>query len=63
MSFNRFSVWGFKKTKASDAKAIIHDGLHSYDEAFQKEYFTLRNPRVKNTRSPYPKPKSYSGPI
>jgi transposase-like protein len=25
--------------------------LHSYDEAFQKEYFTLKNPRVKNIRS------------
>ena len=27
------------------------DGLQSYDEAFQKEYFTRRNPRVKNIRS------------
>jgi len=45
------AVFKDAKTKASDAKAIIHDGLHSYDEAFQKEYFTLKNPRVKNIRS------------
>jgi transposase-like protein len=29
----------------------VHDGLKSYDEAFQKEYFTLKNPRVQNIRS------------
>ena len=29
----------------------IHDGLISYDEEFQKEYFTPKNPRVKNIRS------------
>jgi putative transposase len=38
-------------TKTLTPKAIIHDGLFSYDEAFQKEYFTLKNPRVKNIRS------------
>jgi putative transposase len=32
-------------------KAIIHDGLSSYDKAFQKEFYTLKNPRVKNIRS------------
>jgi len=32
-------------------KAIVHDGLPSYNEAFQKEYFTMKNPRVKNIRS------------
>jgi transposase-like protein len=37
--------------KTLTPKAIIHDGLFSYDEAFQKEYFTLKNPRVKNIRS------------
>ena len=26
-------------------------GLPSYDKAFQKEYYTLKNPRVKNIRS------------
>jgi transposase-like protein len=39
-----------KKTSAP-AKAIIHDGLHSYDEAFQKEYFALNTPRIQNIRS------------
>jgi len=32
-------------------KAIIRDGLPSYDQAFQKEFYTLKNPRVKNIRS------------
>lgn len=26
--------------------AVVHDGLRSYDEAFNKEFFTLANPRV-----------------
>ena len=29
----------------------MHDGLPSYDEAFQREFFTFKNPRVKNIRS------------
>ncbi len=39
----------FKDTnnKTNTPKAIIHDGLRTYDEAFQKEYFSLKNPRVK----------------
>lgn len=45
------AVFKDAKTKTDYAKAIIHDGLPSYDEAFQKEYFTLKNPRVKNIRS------------
>jgi transposase-like protein len=39
------------KNKTSHTKEIIHDRLRTYDEAFQKEYFTLKNPRVKNIRS------------
>ena len=39
------------KAKTMTPKAIIHDGLQSCDEAYQKEYFTRRNPRVKNIRS------------
>jgi putative transposase len=39
------------KSKTNTPKAIIHDGLPSYDKAFQKEYYTLKNPRVKNIRS------------
>jgi hypothetical protein len=30
---------------------VIHDGLPSYNEAFQKEYYTMKNLRVKNIRS------------
>jgi hypothetical protein len=44
-------VYQDAKQKTGIPKAIIHDGLPSYDEAFQKEYFTLKNPRVKNIRS------------
>jgi transposase-like protein len=45
------NVYQDAKQKTGIPKAIIHDGLKSYDEAFQKEYFTLKNPRVKNIRS------------
>lgn len=44
-------VYQDAKQKTGIPKAIIHDGLPSYNEAFQKEYFTLKNPRVKNIRS------------
>ena len=30
--------------------AVVHDGLRSYDKAFNKEFFTLANPRVQNIR-------------
>ena len=39
------------KLKTVTPKAIIHDGLPSYDKAFQKEFYTLKNTRVKNIRS------------
>lgn len=39
------------KSKTKTPKAIIHDGLPSFEKAFQKEYFTLKNPRVKNILS------------
>lgn len=39
------------KSKTDRPKAIIHDGLQSYNEAFNREYFTNYNPRVKNIRS------------
>lgn len=45
------AVFQDAKNKTTVPKAIIHDGLKSYDEAFQKEYFTLKNPRTKNIRS------------
>jgi putative transposase len=31
--------------------ALVHDGLRSYNEAYQKEFFTKRNPRTMNIRS------------
>jgi transposase-like protein len=45
------SVFADAKLKTKTPKAIIHDGLPAYDKAFQKEYYTLKNPRVKNIRS------------
>lgn len=39
------------KQKTVTPKAIIHDGLPAYTEAYQREFFTLKNPRVKNIRS------------
>jgi putative transposase len=45
------AVFQDSKKRANRPKAIIHDGLRSYDEAFQKEYFSLKQPRVKNVRS------------
>jgi transposase-like protein len=45
------AVFQDSKNKSMAARAIIHDGLKTYDEAFQKEYFKLKNPRVKNIRS------------
>ena len=39
------------KSKTTHAKAIIHDGLPSYNTAFQKEYYTRKNPKVMNIRS------------
>lgn len=45
------AVFQDSKSKIYRPKAVIHDGLKSYDEAFQKEYFSLRQPRVKNIRS------------
>jgi transposase-like protein len=34
------------KKRAPLPKAFIHDGLRTYDEAYQKEYFTLKTPRI-----------------
>jgi len=31
---------------------VVTDGLHSYEDAFKKEFFTLRNPRTKHVRMP-----------
>jgi putative transposase len=45
------NVFKDTKRKTKIPKAIIHDGLPSYDEAFQKEFYTKKNPRVRNIRS------------
>lgn len=38
------AVFQDQKVKTGIPKAIIHDGLQSYNEVFDKEYFTLKNP-------------------
>lgn len=40
-----------KKITPKQPGAIIHDGLPAYDKAFQKEFFTKKNPRTMNIRS------------
>lgn len=40
-----------KKLMQRRAIAIVHDGLQSYNEAFDKEFFTLKGPRTENIRS------------
>jgi len=44
-------VFSDAKSKTDKTYAIIHDGLPSYDRAFQKEYHTMKNPRIQNIRS------------
>ena len=44
-------VFADAKSKIGTTHAVIHDGLPSYNEAFQKEFYTIKNPRVKNIRS------------
>jgi hypothetical protein len=39
------------RKRAPLPKAIVHDGLRSYDEAFQDSLFTFRGPRIQNVRS------------
>lgn len=40
-----------KKLMEKRAIAVVHDGLQSYNEAFDKEFFTLKGPRTMNIRS------------
>jgi len=40
-----------KETTGIKPKAIVHDGLPAYEKAFDKEFFTLKNPRTLNIRS------------
>jgi transposase-like protein len=45
------SVFKEMKQRAPLPKAIVHDGLPSYDDAFQKELFSHTQPRIQNIRS------------
>jgi hypothetical protein len=45
------AVFQEAKIAPSKPKAIIHDGLPNYNEAFQKEFFSMKNPRTMNIRS------------
>ncbi|HEV2192769.1 MAG TPA: DDE-type integrase/transposase/recombinase [Nitrosopumilaceae archaeon] len=45
------AVFQDAKTKSPKPIAIVHDGLHSYNEAFEKEYHTMQSPRTRNIRS------------
>ena len=40
-----------KKLMEKRAIAVVHDGLQSYNEAFSKEFYTLKGPRTENIRS------------
>jgi transposase-like protein len=45
----------FQKAKTigkSKPEMVVTDGLHAYEDAFKKEFFTLRNPRTKHIRMP-----------
>jgi transposase-like protein len=44
-------VYQDAKKKSPTPIAIVHDGLKSYNEAYWKEYYTHKNPRVKDIRS------------
>lgn len=40
-----------KKKAKSTPIAVVHDGLQSYDYAFRKEFYTMKQPRVTSIRS------------
>ncbi len=45
------TVFAEMKQRAPLPKAIVHDGLPSYEEAYQKELFSHIQPRIQNIRS------------
>jgi hypothetical protein len=47
----QFPSVSYKPRFLNGTIAIIHDGLHSYNEAFEKEYHTMASPRTRNIRS------------
>jgi transposase-like protein len=40
-----------KKLMSKRPMAVVHGGLQSYNEAFRKEFYTFKGPRVENVRS------------
>lgn len=45
------AVYKEMKQRAPLPRAIVHDGLRSYDEAYLKELYTKAYPRIQNVRS------------
>jgi len=45
------AVFQDAKRKTPTPIAIVHDGLHSYNEAYYKEYYEMEGKRVRNVRS------------
>lgn len=45
------AVFHDAKTKVGKPIAIVHDGLHSYNVAYRKEFWTIPQPRTQNIRS------------
>src|SRR5690606_21566088 len=45
------AVFAEMKQRAPLPKAIVHDGLFSYNEAYMKELYSLKSPRIQNIRS------------
>ena len=41
-----------KQIAKGKPQVMVTDGLHTYIDAFKKEFFTLRNPRTKHIRKP-----------
>jgi len=40
-----------KKLMVKRPLAVVHDGLHTYNEAFNREFYTNNGPRIENVRS------------
>lgn len=39
------------KTKSPRPRAVVHDGLQSYNEAFNREYYSKKDLHIQNIRS------------
>jgi transposase InsO family protein len=40
-----------KKMMSKRPLAVVHDGLHTYNEGFNREFYTNSGPRIENVRS------------